>query len=31
LASAAALAIPPGTSVQVGLPPTPVLVAPREK
>jgi putative spermidine/putrescine transport system ATP-binding protein len=27
LASAAALAIPPGTSVQVGLPPTPVLVA----
>jgi putative spermidine/putrescine transport system ATP-binding protein len=31
LASAAALAIPPGTSVQVGLPPTPVLVAPRQQ
>jgi putative spermidine/putrescine transport system ATP-binding protein len=31
LASAAALAIPPGTSVQVGLPPAPVLVAPRQQ
>jgi putative spermidine/putrescine transport system ATP-binding protein len=31
LASAAALAMPPGTSVQVALPPTPVLVAPREQ
>ncbi|MGC1755043.1 MAG: ABC transporter ATP-binding protein [Trebonia sp.] len=31
LASAAALAIPPGTSVQVGLPPTPVLVARRQQ
>ena len=31
LPSAAALAIPPGTSVQVGLPPTPVLVAPRQQ
>jgi putative spermidine/putrescine transport system ATP-binding protein len=31
LASAAALAIPPGTAVQVGLPPTPVLVAPRQQ
>ena len=28
LASAAALAMPPGTAVQVGLPPAPVLVAP---
>jgi putative spermidine/putrescine transport system ATP-binding protein len=31
LASAAALAIPPGTSVQVGLPAAPVLVAPRQQ
>ena len=31
LPSAAALAMPPGTSVQVGLPPTPVLVAPRQQ
>jgi putative spermidine/putrescine transport system ATP-binding protein len=31
LAPAAALAIPPGTSVQVGLPRTPVLVAPRQQ
>jgi putative spermidine/putrescine transport system ATP-binding protein len=29
--SAAASAMPPGTSVQVGLPPTPVLVAPRQQ
>jgi putative spermidine/putrescine transport system ATP-binding protein len=29
--SATALAMAPGTSVQVGLPPTPVLVAPRQK
>ena len=29
--SAAAIAMPPGTSVQVGLPPTPVLVAPRQQ
>jgi putative spermidine/putrescine transport system ATP-binding protein len=29
--SAAALAMAPGTSVQVGLPPTPVLVAPRQQ